>query len=339
MSAPVFAPTEIKIVVIGGGTGSFTLLSALKNHTTQLAALVNMVDDGGSTGALRDELGVLPPGDVRQCLVALSRAPEVRDLFNYRFDAGSLKGHTFGNIFLSALEKMRGDFATGVKLASQILNIVGTVEPITLTNTTLSAKLASGKIIKGQHKIESSNLESCQPELWLEPKAEANPRALSAIEEADMVVIAPGSLYYSLAPALIVPDVGEALSRSRALKVYVCNLINKPGHADGYTVTDYAREIERFIGFPVLDYVLYNTESPSKALLKKYAKEGELPVCLDEQEAKSVHYNLFGEKLLSQQIWQVNKKADPLASQRTLIRHDSEAVAQALLKIYRQARS
>src|SRR5664279_3109697 len=126
-----FTPTEIKIAVIGGGTGSFTLLSSLKDYTSQIAALVNMADDGGSTGTLRDELGVLPPGDVRQCLVALSGSPEIRDLFNYRFEEGSLKGHAFGNLFLTALEKVTGDFVKGIETASEVLNITGTVEPIT----------------------------------------------------------------------------------------------------------------------------------------------------------------------------------------------------------------
>ena len=137
MKRSVFTPNQLKIAVIGGGTGSFMLLSSLKKRTKQLAALVNMADDGGSTGVLRDELGVLPPGDVRQCLVALSNSSKVRDLFNYRFEEGSLEGHAFGNLFLTALEKMTGDFAEGVELASQILNITGTVEPITHTSVTL----------------------------------------------------------------------------------------------------------------------------------------------------------------------------------------------------------
>ena len=333
MKEQIFSPTEVKITLIGGGTGSFTLLSALKNHTSQLAALVNMVDDGGSTGVLRDELGVLPPGDVRQCLVALARSNEVRDLFSYRFDSGSMRGHTFGNLFLSALEKMHGDFAASVKVASRVLNIVGTVEPITLTNTALVAKIGQ-RIIKGQYQIELANFAGKKPQLWLEPEAKANSRALAAIRQADVVVIAPGSLYYSLAPALIVPGVGEALAETKALVVQVCNLINKPGHTDGYGVLDYATEIERFVGRPIIDCILYNTEKPSRALLKKYAKEGERPVSFKKQDAAAKHYQLVGKNLLSGQIWQVNAKSDPMAAHRTLIRHDSEAVAQAILEIY-----
>ncbi len=330
----IFAPTEIKIALIGGGTGSFTLLSALKNHTSQIAALVNMVDDGGSTGVLRDELGVLPPGDVRQCLVALSRTPEVRDLFSYRFDSGSMEGHTFGNIFLSALEKMTGDFAEGVKVASRVLNIVGTVEPITLTNTTLVAKFGD-KIVRGQYNIEMSDFKKNKPELWLEPRAKVNPRALAAISQADLVVIAPGSLYHSLSATLIVPGVGKALAKAKAPIVQVCNLVNKPGHADGYRVKDYVSEIERFIGYPVVDYVLYNTEKPSRELLKKYAKDGEMPVDYCERDFDNRHYKTIGRNLLSNQIWQSGAKSDPMAAQRTLIRHDSELVARAILDIYK----
>lgn len=333
MKDQIFAPTEVKVALIGGGTGSFTLLSALKNYTSQLAALVNMVDDGGSTGMLRDELGVLPPGDIRQCLVALARSDEVRDLFSYRFDSGSMKGHTFGNLFLSALEKMHGDFAESVKVASRVLNIVGTVEPITLTNTVLVAKIGK-RVIKGQYQIELADFAGQKPQLWLEPEAKANPRALAAIQQADVVVIAPGSLYYSLAPALIVPGVGEALAETKALVVQVCNLINKPGHTDGYGVLDYAAEIERFAGRPIIDYVLYNTEKPSQTLLKKYAKEGERPVGFKKQSVATKHYQLVGKNLLSSQVWQVNTKADPMAAHRTLIRHDSEAVARAILEIY-----
>lgn len=334
MGQQIFAPTEIKITVIGGGTGSFTLLSALKNHTSQIAALVNMVDDGGSTGALRDELGVLPPGDVRQCLVALSRTPEVRDLFNYRFDSGSMEGHTFGNIFLSALEKMTGDFAEGVKVASRVLNIVGTVEPITLTNTVLVAEFGD-RVVKGQYNIEMSDFKGKKPKLWLEPKAKVNPRALAAIAQADLVVIAPGSLYHSLSSTLIVPGVGKALAKTKAPIIQVCNLVNKPGHADGYRVTDYVAEIERFIGQPVIDYVLYNTEKPSRELLKKYAKEGELPVDYKVKDLAKQHYKAIGRNLLSSQIWQSGAKSDPMAAQRTLIRHDSEMVARAILDVYK----
>lgn len=157
-----------KIVVIGGGTGSFTVLTGLKHYVSHITALVNMADDGGSTGILRDELGALPPGDVRQCLVALSDSPKVRDLFNYRFEEGSLKGHAFGNLFLSALEKMTGNFAEGVELASEVLNITGRVEPITLDNVTLCAEGRDGTCVRGEFTIAHHELAE-RPRIWLDP--------------------------------------------------------------------------------------------------------------------------------------------------------------------------
>lgn len=334
-----FARTEIKIAVIGGGTGSFTLLSALKDHTSQLAALVNMADDGGSTGVLRDELGTLPPGDIRQCLVALSDSSErVRDLFNYRFAEGSLKGHAFGNLFLTALEKMTGDFGSGVEVASEVLNIRGVVEPITLTNVTLAMRDSHGHETRGEFQISDMEFGDERPELWLEPKPAANPRAIRAIETADIVVVAPGNLYASLAPALIVPGVGEALARTKAFCVYVCNLVTKPGQTDGYQVDDFAQEIERFAGQPFLDAVLFNTERPTDELLDKYARMGERSVEYDEASLHDKPYIAAGAKLLSGSIWKNTNTSDPIAAARTLIRHDSDAVANAILKLYEYSR-
>ena len=243
-----------KIVVIGGGTGSFTLLQGIKRYTKDVTALVNMADDGGSTGQLRDELGVLPPGDVRQCLVALSDSPKVRDLFNYRFDEGSLKGHAFGNLFMAALEKMTGSFAEAVELAGNVLNIEGKVEPVTLTDVTLCAEGKDGQPVKGEFTIAHQELAP-RPNIWLEPEAVANPRAIQAILEADLVVIAPGNLYGSLAPALVIEGVRQALHKTKAKCVYVCNLVSKPGPTDGFSVMDFASEIERLAGGEFLESV------------------------------------------------------------------------------------
>lgn len=334
-----FTRNEVKVAVIGGGTGSFTLLSALKDYTPSIAALVNMADDGGSTGTLRDELGALPPGDVRQCLVALSGSPELRDLFNYRFDEGSLKGHAFGNLFLTALEKMTGNFAQGIEVASEVLNITGTVEPITLTNVKLAMRRSDGSEVHGECNIGDTDFGDERPEFWLEPDAEANPKALAAIAQADIVVIAPGNLYGSLAPALIVPGIGKALANSRAFKVYVCNLVTKPGQTDGYAVSDFADEIERLAGEPFLDAVLFNTEQPGKDLLHKYAKEDELAVEYDRDVLKTARYVAAGANLLAGSIWQNTNKSDPISSARTLIRHDSNAVAASIFELYEYARS
>ena len=325
----------VKIVVIGGGTGSFTLLSELKNYTHNITALVNMVDDGGSTGVLRDELGVLPAGDIRQCLVALSTTPRVRDLFNYRFDDGGMKGHAFGNLFMAALEKMTGSFADAVETASEVLSVKGRVEPITLDDVKMVVKLDDGTVVNGQHNVESLKIpEGQRPWLDLEPEANINPRAKRAIVEADLVVIAPGLLYGSLAPALLVKGVTRALAESKAKKIYVCNLVTKPGQNDGYGVADFAAEIERFSGVP-LDYVLYNNYRPAADLIEKYAHDGEFLVDWDEDELETKHYRAIGKRLIADGAW-VNKNADsdPLAAQRSLIRHDADRVARELMRIF-----
>lgn len=322
-----------KIVVIGGGTGSFTLLQGLKRYTRDITALVNMADDGGSTGQLRDELGVLPPGDVRQCLVALSATPKVRDLFNYRFEEGSFKGHAFGNIFLTALEKMTGSFAEAVELASVVLKISGTVEPITLTNVKLCADGANGKPIIGEYKISHTKL-AVRPNIWLEPEAAANPSAVKAIMTADMVVIAPGNLYGSLAPALVIKGIQSALRRTKAKCVYVSNLVTKPGPTDGFSVKDFADEIERFAGSKFLDYVVFNNDTPSKGLMERYAHDGEYAVAYDLALLKKQHYKIRTAPILAKAAWGSAQSSDPLASTRSFIRHNPDAVARQLMRIY-----
>jgi len=323
---------DAKIVVIGGGTGSFALLSALKNHTNNLTALVNMADDGGSTGLLVEELGVLPPGDIRQCLVALSNAPEeVRELFSYRFPRGTLRGHSFGNLFLSAVEKMTRNFNDAVRLAGDVLQIQGRVVPITLDRCELVCKVGRKKV-KGQYKISQTAFPTgTRPELFFKKKAQLNPEAKDVIASADMVVIAPGFLYASLAPALLVEGVAEALQNSRAKIVYVCNLVNKPNHTRDYSVHDYVQEIERFTRKNLIDYVLYNTDTPSEQWLKRYALDEEFPVRIDKAEFKIARYDAIGGKFLSH-AHQTRNRNDKFIK-RSLIRHDGELVAKALLKL------
>lgn len=324
--------SNAQIVVIGGGTGSFVVLSGLKNHFNNITALVSMADDGGSTGQLRDELGVLPPGDVRQCLVALARSPRVRDLFNYRFEEGSFKGHSFGNLFLTALEKMTGNFSEGVELASEILQVVGNVYPITLDSITLCMDDGSS-VTRHERNIEDVTFSTLRPKIWLEPEPTPNPAALSAIQSADIIVITPGSLYESLGSALIVPGVGDTIKSSPAKKIYVCNLVTKPGQTDSFAVHDFAAEIERLAGTQFLDYIIYNTHQPNQDLLDRYAAEGELPVRVDQTAFTSAHYEPIGANLLADEIWENKSSNDPLASKRTLIRHDPDRLARTIAKL------
>ncbi len=325
--------SEPKIVVIGGGTGSFTLLSALKNHTNNITALVNMADDGGSTGVLRDELGVLPPGDVRQCLVALSSAPEeVRELFNFRFPRGTFRGHNFGNLFLSAVEKMNnGNFNEAVRVAGDVLQIHGSVLPITLDKCELVCKLGK-KTVKGQRKIDLTTFQpGTKPRFSFKKSATINPEAEQAIIAADLIVIAPGGLYGSLVPALLVDGVGRTLRATKAKVVYVCNLVNKPNHTQDFAVHDYANEIERFTSPGVLDCVLYNLDEPSAGLLKRYAEEGDYPVKIDDKALRQAGYTSIGGAFLSHEHRKRNRSDSFI--KRSLIRHDGEAIAEALIKL------
>ncbi len=323
-----------KVVVIGGGTGTFTVLTGLKNYFKDITAIVNMSDDGGSTGVLRDELGVLPPGDVRQCLVAMSESDQtMRDLFNYRFEEGTFGGHSFGNLFLTALEKTTGSFAQAVKTAGDVLKISGHVIPVTLTDTQLVLKHTDGTKTVGQHAVENTHFESGgEPALALEPKATLNPAAKAAIEQADLIVIAPGNLYASLAPTLLVEGMGEALRAAQAKLVYICNLVTKPGQTDGFMVHDYVREIERFIGGQAINCVVYNTRKPSRELLEKYARAGEYAVGYSPDVFKRSHYEAVGDSLVSDTIPKLSA-ADQLIP-RTFIRHNSDKVAKAIMGIY-----
>jgi len=330
-----FPRTDAKIVVIGGGTGSFTLLRALKDHSKSIVALVNMADDGGSTGVLRDELGVLPPGDVRQCLVALSSAPEMRDLFSYRFEEGVLQGHTLGNLLLTAVEKMTdGDFGKAVEMASEILRINGRVVPVTFDNIRLKMHWPDGTTLRGEHVIDAGDFkhDPRKAELSLSPRAQANPMALRAIEQADVVVVAPGDLYTSLGPLLIVPGIGKALQKTRAKKIYVSNLVTKKGQTDGFTVSDHVAEIERFAGEQCIDFVLFNQQMPSRELAKRYEAEGARIVTTDKSMLQTKHFTAIGGNFLGEMAKTV--AGDSLPVTRSYIRHNAHAVAHAIMELY-----
>lgn len=330
-----FPRNDLKIAVIGGGTGSFTLLSALKEHSHSIAAIVNMADDGGSTGILRDELGTLPPGDVRQCLVALSDSPKVRELFNYRFEEGTFQGHAFGNLLLSALEKMTGSFSDAVETASKILRVNGVVVPATLDNVRLKMVWPDlGVVLEGEGTIDAGLFEHDprKASLSLVPKATANPTALDAIRRADLILLAPGDLYTSLGPLLVIDGICDAFKHTKAKVVYVSNLVTKKGQTENFTVSDHASEIERFIGCEVLDYVLYNQQTPSSKLAARYKEEGGYLVKADVDVLSKKHYQAVGGTFLGPVA--PAHKNDVLPVTRSLIRHDSQAVAKAIMDLY-----
>jgi len=323
-----------KVVTIGGGTGSFTLLSGLKKYPIELSAIVSMADDGGSTGILRDELGVLPPGDVRQCLVALSDSSEMlRTLMNYRFEEGGLSGHSFGNLFLSALEKVTGSFNAGVAEAAKILNVKGEVIPVTNVDTNLFLKLKNDGLLQGENEI-NHNFEIQKlgvEKMYLLPKAKANPRAIEKILAADLIVMGPGNHYCSILPNLLVTGIPEAIRKSKAKVVYNCNLVNKKGQTEGFVLDDYIDAVEKYIGKGRIDFVTYNTGKPSKTLLKKYEHDSEL-VSFDKEPRRKRACRVIQSDFLSDEKIHFSQ-GDKIAHTRSFIRHDTEKLGKVLMML------
>ncbi|MBP9698318.1 MAG: YvcK family protein [Candidatus Moranbacteria bacterium] len=321
-----------KVVTIGGGTGSFMLLSGLKQYPIDISAIVSMADDGGSTGILRDELGVLPPGDVRQCLVALSETPDMlRELMNYRFTNGGLEGHSFGNILLSALEKITGDFGAGVEEAAKILNVRGQVVPVTLSDTRLFMELEGGDLLSGEHEINvSKKFEKVGvKKVFLRPRPKANPLAIKKILEADLIILGPGNHYCAIIPNLLVPGIAEALRKTKAKIVYNCNLISKRGQTDSFSLEDYVDEVNGYIGKERIDYVTYNIAKPPTQLLKKYQSEGLLVPFLNDRPR---NYRVIRADILSGEK-HLRRKEDKIAHTRAFIRHDPEKLAKVLVML------
>lgn len=317
------------IVTVGGGTGSYTVLTGLKElREVSLTALVSMSDNGGSTGVLRDELGVLPPGDVRQCLVALSEHTDiVRNLMGYRFDEGSLKGHSFGNIFLAALEKVTGDFAEGVEVASEILKIKGSVVPITKDKAELLMKLSNGKIIHGEDniqndlEIQTTGLE----ELYYSTNVTLNDKAKIALMSADYIILGPGNYYCSVLPNLVVEGFKETISRTKAKIIFPVNLTNKLEHTMNWSVSDYVNDIEKYLGRKV-DVIIVNDEPPTPEQIERYKlKEGEGVYVEDDMTDERI----VRASLLSHVVY-VKGAGDTLPSTRGFIRHDSDKLARCI---------
>lgn len=321
-----------KIVTIGGGTGSYTVLSGLKKYDLDITAVVSMADDGGSTGRLRDELGVLPPGDVRQCLVALSKETRaLRDLFNYRFETGQLKGHSLGNIFLSASEKMTGSFSSGLKMVEKVLDTKGRVLPVTNDNVNLCMELKNGEILKSQNEINHhKNIQQIGiKNIFLEPKAKPNKEVIKKIKEADIVVIGPGNHYCSIIPNLIVKGIPEVIFKSRAKVIYVCNLVNKKGHTENFQLNDYTEQINSFFPKPRIDKVLFNIKQPAQKIKEKYEFYGEDLVKFKNKN--NLNYKVEEVDILSK-VEPKYSQADSISKIRSFIRHDPDKLAEQILK-------
>src|SRR3989344_3254586 len=267
------------IVIIGGGTGTFTLLSGLRKFPTNNSVIVSSADDGGSTGRLRKDLGVFPPGDLRQCLVGLSYTEEhLKQLFNYRFEAGELSGHNVGNIILAALEKITGNVNSAIVLTAKMLNVRGRVVPVTLKPTLLTAILQNGKKIVGEHNIDQprriKNQELRIKDLQLRPLTHANPEAVAVLKKANTIVFGPGDLYTSILPNLLVNGIKQAIDNSKAKKVLVVNLMTRPGQTDNFKPEDFVVELNRHLGKKKLDAAIVNNQKPQSQILAVYKKGG-----------------------------------------------------------------
>ncbi len=318
------------IVIIGGGTGTFTLLSGLKNFPANNSVIVSSADDGGSTGRLRKELGVFPAGDLRQCLLGLSEGNDkLKEIFNYRFQKGGLKGHNAGNIILAALEKVTGDISSAIAAASQLLKVRGAVIPVTLRPTTLEATLANGKKIIGEHNIDQprriKNKELRIKNLQLKPLAPANPKAISALKAADVIVFGPGDLHTSIIPNLLAKGIKEAIDASKARKILVTGLMTRPGQTDGYRPKDFVNEVNKYLGKKKLDAVIVNTEKPGAKVLAAYKKQGAEFIVSEITGLKGLE--ILKADLLSDQVY---KKTKQDKVKRSLLRHNSNKLAKLI---------
>jgi uncharacterized cofD-like protein len=289
-----------------------------------------MADNGGSTGVLRDELGVLPPGDVRQCLVALSEHSDiVRELMNYRFENGGLGGHSFGNIFLAALEKVTGDFVKGVEIASEILKVKGKVIPTTSNKAELGLLLLDGTLLKGESKITESNIQEIGiKKIFYKEKVDLNENAKQAILDADYIILGPGNFYSSIIPNIIVNGFKETIKESKAKIVFLINLTNKQGHTMHWNVDKYVHVLEEYLAKPI-DIILVNNELPSKEQIEHYKlEEGDgVLISDDSKDARVIREPLLSHAFI------IPKKEDRIGTTRSFIRHDSTKLANCMKQI------
>jgi uncharacterized cofD-like protein len=317
-----------KIVAIGGGTGLSNLLRGLKDYSAKITAIVTVADDGGSSGRLRREIGVLPPGDIRNCLAALADEEKLlTELFQYRFRAGDgLVGHSFGNLFLTAMSDIAGDLEQAIAASSKVLAVRGEVLPATLSDVYLWAELADGRRIEGESSITKAKGKilkiGCIP-----ANPPALPKAVEAFGEADFIIIGPGSLYTSVIPNLLVPEIADAIANSQVPRIYVCNIMTQPGETDGYTVADHIRAIDNACGRRLFDAVVVQGKVPSAKTLIRYSQENSSSVKLDREAVAQL-----GRRIVIANVMDEDENMG-------LIRHNSQRLAGVLLRWYSRAQN
>lgn len=315
-----------KVVVIGGGTGLSVLLRGLKRYTPNITAIVTVADDGGSSGYLREDLGILPPGDIRACLLALANTePSMEKIFNYRFSEGKLKGQNVGNLLIAAMNDIYGNFEEAVREMSNVLAVTGSVLPMTLSDVKLCAKLKNGEVVVGESKIPEKvvRCKSRIDKIFTEPEVSFPlSETITAIEEADLIVLGPGSLYTSVIPNLLVNGIVESIKASEASKIYTCNVMTQPGETDCYSVYDHVDGILRHSREDFLDYVIGNLETVDADILKKYTLDGSEQVRLSEKDL---------EKLTEKNIKFIGQ--DLIHIKDGYIRHDTDTLSKILISI------
>lgn len=322
----IFSKHNSKIVAIGGGTGISVLLRGLKQFTPNITAIVTVADDGGGSGRLREDLGMLPPGDIRSCILALAKMePTMEKLFQYRFTEGSLKGQNFGNLFIASMNGISENFEEAVRKASEVLAVTGKVVPVSLDNITLYAKLENGSVIKGESNIPIKSLEQQSPidRVFIKPReSKAVKEAITAINEADLIVLGPGSLYTSIIPNVLINSIARALLDTKAIKVYIPNIMTQPGETDGYSVLKHVEGIIKHCKNISIDYIVANSEKLSEKTVEKYKLEGARLVTLNKKgrdKLEKLNISIIEEEL-------VEIKKD-------YIRHDSEKLSIILMDL------
>jgi uncharacterized cofD-like protein len=311
-----------KIVAIGGGTGLSTILRGLKEYSANITAIVTVADDGGSSGRLRREMGILPPGDIRNCVAALAAEEQLlTELFQYRFNSGDgLSGHSFGNLFLTAMTEITGDPERAIAASSKVLAVRGRVLPATLSDVRLWAEMEDGRRIEGESQIPHAQGRiatiGCTPD-----NPPALPSAIKAINEADFIILGPGSLYTSVIPNLLVPEIREAIAKSKVPRIYACNIMTQPGETDGYTVADHIRAIDRACGQRLFDAVVVNRRSPSAHTLIRYAQEKAHPVFCDREDIGRLGRRIIAANIMAE-------------DEHGYVRHDHQRLARVLLRWY-----
>ena len=285
--------TKIKVVTIGGGTGLSVLLRGLKKYPLEITAVVTVADDGGSSGKIRSDMNIPSPGDIRNVIAALSDVePYLEKMFQYRFDSGEVKGHPVGNLMIAAMTDIHGDFSTAVKVMSRILNVRGTVLPTTNDIATLNAVLSDGEIIRGESSITKAG--GVIDHVYITPsRVKPNEDVFKAMEEADYIIMGPGSLYTSIIPNLVISKVSEKIRESNAKKIYVCNVMTQHGETDNYTVSDHIVAINKHVEANIFDLVIANSREFDDSILSKYHKEKQEPVKIDHEKIEALGIKLI----------------------------------------------